>query len=1123
MKIKNRIISNQKGSLIGSMMALSIMGLSTVGLLHYMTGFKSNVVEQVQQRDNEVLISRQAINRLKSLLIEKTLKEDGSTAPQNTYGICSLLESPEISVGTEAIYLNFKYVNTKSVNWSKSRWEAVFAAPDWQLADADLCRRIDSDFTESVFSRCLEYKGDNSGAWQTFVIAKMRPEYFPSGKEINIANKPIDPKLVMFILTAKTGSFYVKTPASEESQGSQQDNSQSGNQKSESVQQGIVYFHQTSDMLWANSAGECHVQTTGGEWTTVYFSGSGTGSNSNNKVINDSRLRDINSCEALEIIDINKDLVQVGQLNNSDLSSVAPLNAKLSCTTNTFRCKKPGGGVPDFSDEDINPFQFTFSIRNLHPYPITITAMNITLKKKNAGEMDGTSNRRLDGISMNLYNNVDDTNSIMAANVDHVDNTYEISGEKEFAVRTNMDSYCQSICQSNNLVYPVIDADTASDTAGTCFKKDFSDDDSNRVQCTVCYMKSCQRTGLGTFGPLHKNAFPPTQLADLNLQQQVLQGLPDEALDSQLPECHITQSYTGSDLPTNALKQVNSGGGTDSCLAVSASNVDDFTSLHSAQRQYHRVNCSTKQPVLCFINGHYVPAVEVNLNNAKQPLTIVETNFAGAQEACFKMGQETGNMLNLIAMLQEVYRRDSSETELKRQSGRVQQNLVSASDNERFEFINNATRGIFLAPVDRTYSFVPNGQIRQVVTKILSKKMWVAIELDDGGSPVASLPWAGVAVDHPWAAFFNKDRADGSRLVLFEDTSQLQGSSSHFALHYNLRWKGVVPQSSTTKTRFICFKPNSGNSVEGKYFITTDEGKLEDGVKICNQEGGFFIPPFSGDDWAHLMLSLNSNDEMYPFPDPDLDNATKTAFIYSHNSLHNPTAWLALESKSSKQVNNPVPKASELNFYVTKWPNGTTSVDSKSVLKTRSMVKLGKKRNGITLDGVPRNTCRDAGDTLLSLCVSPQESGYFPVAIVPEAQSCSSGQKITKANAGTWYRSKSYRYLAKLYQLLHEQRGIYSSQRTKKVNVVVSGMEAPGCMKQCEELKEWKTCTSVQIPGSNPPKFQQVCTPHSAKRWIVCPGRGPHNDPDLFTGSTVQSCTTGSSCKLTITRKKGIL
>ena len=1081
------------------------MGLSTVGLLHYTTGFRTNVVEQVQQRDNEVLISRQAVSRLKSLLVEKTTKEDGSIAPQNTYGICSLLERPGIVVGTEAIFLNFKYVNTKGVNWNKSRWQAIFTAPDWEFADIASCQRIDNSFTESIFTRCLEYKGDSSGAWQTFVIAKIRPEYFPGGKAIDIVDKVIDPKRVMFILTAKTGSFYVGTPSAENSQEGSQES-----QESEKVQQDIVYFHQTSDMLWANSVGECHIRTTAGEWTTVHFSGSGTGSNSHNRVINDSEFHDTHNCKALDILDINRDVVQMGQLNNSDLSSIASLNARMSCTTKTFRCKKPGGGDPDFIDEDIDPLQFTFAVRNQHPYPITLTAINITLKKKNSGEVDGTVNRRLDGVSMNLYNDTDSAKPIMVANIDDENNIYEINGEKEFAVKANMDSYCRSICQNSDFVYPVIDVDTDYDIDGSCFRKDFSNDESNRVQCTVCYMKSCQRSGLGTFGPLRKNTFPSVQLKELTTQQQqqVLQGLPDEALDSQLPECHITQSSKGSDLPTKALEKASNGSG-GGCLAVSVSNVNDFKHFHAPNRQYHQVNCNEKQPVLCFINGYYVPAIEIH-SGSNQPINIVETTFADAQQACFKMGRELGSMSSLITMLQSAYKEEdgSNEAELNKQAAQIQKQLVSASDKEKFDFINNATRGIFLAPVNRPYSFIPNGRIQQVMNKVVSKgkKIWIAIELDGGGSSVASVPWAGVAKDHPWAVFFNKDRASGSRPVLFKETNLLQNSSSHFVLNYNLRWKGATPQSSTTDARFVCLNPTNQ-----KYVVTSDTGTLEEGASVCAREGNLFIPPFSGDDWAQAMLSLNPNDENYPFPDPVLSNATQTAFVFS-DSVDNPAAWLALESTSSQQADSLTgPKAFELNFYVSRWSIGT-DVLSNSILKTRSTFT----KTGITLDGVPRGTCDDAGDTLLSLCVSRQAGGLSPVAIVPESSSCPSGSlKASDAKvANKFFKPQSYRYMAKLYQLMNEKRKMYSSKKPKEVIIVINAKKSKGCTKQCKETKSHYV--SYIVPGSKPPETQYRWDKISSNS-VKCPKSPPDNDRDSFKDSSTRSC--GSSCRIVTTRE----
>ncbi len=1083
------------------------MGLSTVGLLHYTTGFRSNVVEQVQQRDNEVLISRQAINRLKALLVEKTTKEDGGIALQNTYGICSLLESPGISVGAEAIFLNFKYVNTKGINWNKSRWQVIFAAPDWEFADAASCQRIDDSFTASVFARCLEYKGDSSGAWQTFVIAKIRPEYFPGGKIIDIKDKSIDPKSVMFILTAKTGSFYVGTPSAENSQ-----------EESEEVQQDIVYFHQTSDMLWANSVGECHVQTRDDkEWTTVHFSGSGTGSNSNNRVINDSAFHDTHNCEALEIPDdsINDGVVQAGQLagqsNTFNLSSIIGLNVKLSCTAKTFRCKK-SGGIPAFENKDIDPFRFTFKVRNRHPYPITLTAINITLKKKNSGEVDGTANRRLDGVSMNLYDSADSVTPIMAANIDDEENKYEINGEKEFAVEADgvqMDNHCRSICQKNSDFYPVIDVDTDYDTDGSCFRKDFSDDESNKVHCTVCYMKSCQRSGLGTFGPLQPRAFDKerssVQLTGVDIKQQQFQGLPDEALDSQLPECHITQSYKGSDLPTKALETVSNG--SDDCLAVSVSSVNDFKDLHS--RPYHRSSCKTTKPVLCFINGHYVPAVEIVGSDPDQlKMIIKKTTFANAQQACFEMGREIGSMSSLTTMFHSAY---EAEDSLKEQLAKIQNELVFASDKEKFDFINNATRGLFLAPVKRTYSVIPNGLVHYMVNKVVKdySSMWTAIEMDGGGSPVASVPWAGVASralkkDQPWAVFFNKD---GARPVLFKETSQLQDSSKHFALHYNLRWKGAAPQSSTTDARFVCLNPTNQ-----KYVVTSDTGTLEEGASVCAREGNLFIPPFSGDDWAQAMLSLNPNDEMYPFPDPKLSDATQKAFVYSH-SLEDPVAWLALESTLSKQAGDSVPKASELNFYVSRWSNGA-NVLSKSILKTRSTFT----KTGITLDGVPRGTCDDAGDTLLSLCVSRQAGGFSPVAIVPESStsSCPSGSlKASDAKvANKFFKPQSYRYMAKLYQLLDKKRKDYRSKKPKEVIIVINAKKSKGCTKQCKETKSHYV--SYIVSGSKPPETQYRWDKVSSNS-VKCPKSPPDNDRDSFKGSSTRSC--GSSCRIVTTRE----
>ena len=1162
MNLNRRIINtwSQRGSIVGSLLAFSIMGVSTVGLLHYMTGFKSTVVEQVEQRDNEILISRHVISRLKSLLVEKIIKANGSQATQNTYGICSLLEPPVDDVGAEAIYLNFKYVKSKSENWDKPRWSAIFAEPDWKLADASQCQRIDSKFRESIFSRCLEYTAEMQDAWRTFAIAQIHPELFPAGKAISLVDKALDPKLVMFILSAKVASFYLKTDSKKPSNSKPKD------------PQDVAYLHQTADMLWANSVGECHVQAQNGEWTSVQFSGVGMGSNFEKRVINDSRFSNSKHCNALEITDINPDTVQVGQLSNIAVSSIVPLNAKLSCTTNTFRCKplEKTKKVPNFKAQDIDPLQFTFIVRNKHSKPLRLTSMNITFKKKNGPEIDGTDNRRLDDVSMPLYDNIDALYPIMLANTDPDEkNTYTITGDKEFTVNADVVSHCRSICTNNESYYPVIDADTAGDTDGSCFKRDFSDDPNSQVQCTVCYMKACHRTGLGTFGPLYEDKFPAAKLSTLSKKQteQIIQGLPAEALDSQLPECYIQQAKDRGALLTKA--QLDKLTGTGKCVAVQVSERQDFQNLHA--KEYKLADCEKEKPVLCFVNGHYVPAVKINAKNMDQPFQIVKAKFKEAEEACFNMGREVGSTYSLARMLFEAYN-ISSTNEFNVNSIKVALNQVSQlkpiradwgvdpasltnqlnkasgtqsskplQNTDIFNFINNASRGMFLAPVDREYHFIPNGLIKQIIDKLVRDytEMWTAIELDKGGVPVASIPWAGVAKNQAWALFFHKDRTSGSRPVLLKDKDgekALGESSKHFALYYNIRWKGVAPIPAATEARFVCFDPN-----EKKYFVTEKTGELPEGTKICDEQGAYFIPPVSSEDWAKMMLQLNPNDKQYPFPNP-IEDATDLDILSISLSNQNNSklfleqpiqdtakaetkAWVALEKVPDAQTADSIqgPRASALNFYAKIWPDNRTILD-KSIFK-KDMDQLTK--SGITLDAVPRDTCEDSKDKLLSLC----ELGAVPYEIVPHGSSCSNDSK--PANL-TSFKPNSHRYLAKLYQLLDKERDKFnsischgSSQSTceaqavcqwstsgttsvckklnnfKRVNVVVKGPLSPGCMERCRGHGKYYVDRTVKDPHTGLSKIVTEDYTYKASKKVKCPGP----NPGTIMGKNLPDCT----------------
>ncbi len=1039
-------LHSQKGSMLGPLVAVSVMGISTAGLLYYTVGFEKSVKGNIESRENEVLTTQIALNNIKSLMIAKNINQDGNTVSRNTYGICSLLKKPQIVLGTEQLYFDFRHIRTKADSWGKKRWQVFFPTTEWTvLNNSSPCKRIDPKFSASSFNRCIEYKKANQDAsTRTFVIAEIHPLKFPTGKAINLSTPAIDPKTVMFSLTARVGTYHHLNKKKVSGSNSQE----------------ITYFHRATDLISASSVGECHVQTQSGEWTTAQFSGTGAGTNLNRLVINDSLYLNQKQCDQIQIAEISRNIVQSGVADTNSLRSINTLNARLSCTTNRFRCKTSSGGAPSFTNDQIDPFRFTFSVIKKRTKPISVKNINITFKKKNsATEWDGTNNRRLDRVSsIGLYGS---TNSapLLYANT-NTDQKYALNtGSFTTNIDSSaMDGYCRSICQHNVKVYPVIDIDTPEDKTGTCFKKDFSQssDESYRVQCSACYMKACHRIGLGTFGPLHQNSFPVAQLSKIPFKQQIIQGLPNEPLDAQIPECYIqntSYSTTSSNRfpkkveekttgkPLNALKPNEQ---TKTCLAVKVSKKDDFKNLYNLNNKgsYSRIKCEKKRPVLCFMGGHYLPAMSINNSGSPQLKT---TPFNLAQQACYEMGREIGNLRNLGSLFYRAYQPiyngniiNAIETTMKQlpTSGKGSSNFsLNKNQKIRYNFINNALRGMFLAPVNRSYNFIPNGKITELINKVLNKgKMWTAFELDGGGIPVASVPWAVVAKDDPFAVFFHKNSALSNRPVLLKDTHTIGSNTGQFfALTYNIRWKGLVPMNTNTKAKFVCL-----NTTNSKYFITSRSEKLIKANTICKKENGVFVPPETTEDWIRLMLELNNNDNQYAFPDPfpsSSEEGNQRAFsqtpdVMISKQVETPFAYVALKATSNQGNSVTSPLARDLRFYV---PD--SKLPKSSVFNTY-LSQFNK--TGINGKGVPKNICPawKKNYRFLSLCVNPKT--FLPTQLVKENYSCSNAVKVTHPHAkNKRWRLNSYRYMAKLYQLLKAEEK-KAKQANKKILVIMN-------------------------------------------------------------------------------------
>ena len=215
----------------------------------------------------------------------------------------------------------------------------------------------------------------------------------------------------------------------------------------------------------------------------------------------------------LDISNVNDDIVQIGQNDDLRLASVIALNARLSCNKNRFSCKQKITTEPLVA-ETYDDIEFSFNLYNKSTGFVNIEEFNITLKKANGTELDGTSNKILDSVDASFA----DDNGVIDGNEKDID--YQIlrgsqlmrANIKNESGSTQLSSYCHSICQSydpadaDTYVYPVINIEEKKVTIngvenGCSFTKDYSDEQSNRVHCTVCHTKACIVTGWELLDP----------------------------------------------------------------------------------------------------------------------------------------------------------------------------------------------------------------------------------------------------------------------------------------------------------------------------------------------------------------------------------------------------------------------------------------------------------------------------------------------------------------------------------------------------------------------------------------------------------------------------------------------
>ena len=965
----NKHANSQKGSmLVGNMIALVILGVSSAGLIHYTANVQRLVKSSVESVEYKPALKQAMINNLKGLLIEKTINEKGKSTHEkqgkeepnnNIYGICSLVQLAQNTANVvtptndvvKLINLDLHNIeNSKNPSWNLERWKHFFPQTEYEFESASECSSRFPDWTDdddnSTTRQCLKYK--SSEVSEIYASVSWTPTTFPKSEgEATILSllTPIDtdnPEKA--VLDSKEVVFFLKVELA-------------GTDSNENGQDSLVISSQ-ADMIWANDVGECHVPDPSApadneQYTLVKFSGVGPGSSLSRGVINSPYNVDTtgyvsggpNCRHNIKIGELNQDIVQAGNVAGIRLSSLTSLNARISCTRNTFKCKnKLTDALPNPLDthyqkilNEYDDLQFKFELTGFTE-PEIPNATSLFTFKKGGQEEEWVSPL------------AEEPNTPLTANFtigDRTDFKAIHAGQSTIqAVVTGagIKKACHNICKQyqpsdpSTYIYPAITINATNeedDEEKTCsFKSDWhvaqsnNNHQFNRVHCTVCYTKACHRYGLGTFGPfrqefsgeewdkfwehLEKTSSQPDKRLNLS-RTNILRELPLEPLDSQLPECTVQQNTA----PQNSIALSNPDSD-KKCVAINIETTKGLTNF--ANPEYTATSCKQLLPVLCFVGGQYRPAIKVDPNDPLKSAEVVKTNFKGAQKACMEMGQEIGKVYDLgILALRQWYgtitidrssnrniqqmAEDTVTPFLKKGTSLANGFLANPETVQQYDFINNATRGMFLAPPT---GYKQVNLTNKINTEILSAtaakngKMWLAIERDNGGFVMASPPYADLTKNHPYALYFGKVLGNPIITFLKDKTTQLNSNGSYLALAHNIRWKGLYQENKNTSLPFLCKK-------EGQFFVTpttakaaivTGSGDNENtkaGHTACQKIGSQFVPPISSMEWAQALLALNSHDPHLPFPDPLSDPKPHPL---SSGQCQYPGAFLSINGKN---------------------------------------------------------------------------------------------------------------------------------------------------------------------------------------------------------------------------------
>lgn len=810
-----------------------------------------------------------------------------ATTKKNDLALCSssLIPDPtNLSTSSPLAEIKINLTSTNVANALNSRWTSLFGT-NWEIVTTG-CP------LSGPWSRCLKLKYDQYPADLQTKLKAMSPLIKATITPLNF-----DPESLTILNPYPAGTTLVDAKKVLFKLNSEIEYSSSGGAGGSKTSDNQAKY------IWAAEVGWCD-RTISGRALRLFPTGTGEGDSSGTNIYNSPSFSS-GMNPPLDIVPQKRQL-QEGVIEGGQVRSDPTKNIEVSCNEIRFTCRNDSANSRTYSPDLVVDYSLLFNRNNSSGAQSSTLSPSLSVRlasdvadSETEDDLDLLKSR---GATVNYQlDPTPPTTSIPMPN-----SYFEWPNKRFYSVKPpagntaqypsttnpiprqmtvagshllrmsvgNSQNVCSEICSSENfrnlpyrprLKYTLWDV--LEKTPPKSYSREYLAE--APVGCTACYMKSCSRLGIKTFGPMSDQ--------------------PAEPLDASVPECAIKNDRDLSRaIPPDVSIPANTPA--SSCIAGHLDNTTSSGSIIFSQQP-----CTTQLPVLCFNYGKFFLARNVSASSN----SLATTNHSDAARRCYETGKETVNR----ASLQSMFTQSSSPTTLINQLPPSSTPLSATAT-----FFNNATQGIFLAPQNAE-------QIRSARANIqsdglpISQYFWVGYKTDDGGNLMAVPPLATLEqnANYWYSLYFEQ----GGRVVLKSHSQWPQkivtsppSGVGGYALTHHLRYRGLLPTAQTQATadtplEFLCWKN------ESPYFFAT-QGKASRsqsvGVEKCKEAGGVFIPPTTPLGWVKALLVVAPNSPYYPFPDPEdeitislgsryliTDAGTRTSSDWQSWGLNSPT------------------------------------------------------------------------------------------------------------------------------------------------------------------------------------------------------------------------------------------